>query len=274
MSMQVITSHQNPKIQQLRRLKQASERQQQRRFTAEGLRTVAALLESQLVCEQLYVTDQLLAQWQQLPSAIAQFPQTKLTLVTDAIMRQLSTATTPSGLLAVFVMPDTAATTPATRNAVPAGLVLTNISDPGNVGTLIRTAVALNLPTIVTIAGADPFGPKVVQASAGTLGQIQLLRFSSWEEFIQYRTELRSATSPSDLKLHALVPQGGQNLLIAATKLQAKNGFLVLGNEAHGLTPAQLATCDTQLTIPMPGAAESLNAAIAGAIALYLVHGA
>ena len=271
--MQVITSHQNPKIQQLRRLKHATERQQQQRFSAEGLRTVATLLESKLVCEQLYVTDQILAHWQLMPPAIEHFPAANITVVTAAIMRQISGATTPSGLLAVFQLP---AATPAapliTQNLTPAGLVLTNITDPGNVGTLIRTAVAINLPTVVTIAGADPFGPKVVQASAGTIGQIQLLRFESWSEFRQYRTDLRLSPTGVELKLHALVPQDGQNLIDPTAKLQAKNGFLVLGNEAHGLTVEQLSDCDSRLTIPMPGGAESLNAAVAGAIAMYLVH--
>ena len=166
------------------------------------------------------------------------------------VMKKMSSATTPSGFLGVFHIPKEKA-----GRALKPGIVLFNISDPGNMGTLIRTTVALNAACVI-VEGCDPWSPKVVQASAGMLASAYLIELS-WAE-VKARKH--------GLMLCALVVTGGQS----PDTCDMNNVLWVLGNEAHGLPEAIVEHCDQRITIPMPGPAESLNAAIAGSIALYL----
>ena len=114
---------------------------------------------------------------------------------------------------------------------------------------------------VVVIGGADPYHPKVVQASAGTLGKLTITT-SSWEELVKKAEEQK-------VSLCALVVKDGSNF----KEISFKNTLLVLGNEAEGLPAHYIAACDQRLTLAMPGGIESLNAAIAGSIALYLGWG-
>ena len=136
------------------------------------------------------------------------------------------------------------------------GLVCANIQDPGNLGTLIRTSVAMGKKSIVLIDSADAWSHKVVQASAGAIGFIKIFNLS-WQELKKYKNKF---------KLCALVSNGGQK----PTKENTNNALFVIGNEANGIPKQCINDCDMQITLPMPGKTESLNAAICGSIILYL----
>lgn len=127
-------------------------------------------------------------------------------------------------------------------------LALWQVGDPGNVGTLLRTADAFGAAVALSDGCADPLGPRALRASAGAIFRVPLVR---WDEAPARRL--------------ALVAHGGEPL--AAVELRAPLTFL-LGSERTGL-PEELATDCCKVTIPLSGAAESLNVAAAGAIALY-----
>jgi RNA methyltransferase, TrmH family len=130
------------------------------------------------------------------------------------------------------------------------GLALWRVGDPGNVGTLIRTADALG-PAFVALStgSADPTGPKALRASMGALFRVPIVPFDE---------------SPG--RRIALVAHEGTAPI--ALDLSGPTTF-VLGSEREGLPDDVLATCDERLTIPLTDDAESLNVATAGAIALY-----
>jgi len=239
-----ITSADNPLIKKVAQLASSKGRAEYNQFIAEGLRTCKTLLASPLILDTLFVTDDTLAQ------ARALVPEDRLMLVSTHIMDKIASTKTPSGFLGVFAIPR--AQIPAT---IKPGLVLHDISDPGNMGTLIRSAIAFDRPQIILVNGVDPYNPKVVQASAGTLGQAALI-FMTWEELIKHKNRPH---------IHALVPTGGQKL-----DRTSKETLLLVGGEAHGIPAEQLKQCDRLTTLVMPGPAESLNAAIAGSIALYM----
>ena len=242
--MKTILSRQNPLIKEAAALKLAKERKKQQRFIAEGFRTIKTLAE-RLTPLTLFATQEHLAQAQTI------IDEQHLILVSESVMEKLSTSSSAPGMVGVFAI---AAPTTA---PLTAGLVLANVSNPGNMGTLIRTAAAMNTKTVVIVDGADPWSPKVIQASAGTIALVQLHQLS-WSELVQKK---------GTLSLCALVVSGGK----APKELSFKDTLLVVGNEAHGLPDAWLADCDERCTIAMPGKTESLNAAVAGAIALYLL---
>lgn len=250
MSITHITSTAHSLIKQRRKLHDKKGRQSQGLCVAEGLRTCKTLLASPLVLEELFVVSALQEEAERLA------PEGTIVVVNDMVMKKLSNAATPSGILATFRIP--LAPDPAELGS---GIVLTHMSDPGNMGTLIRTCAALARPSLVCIEGVDPWSPKVIQASAGTIGYVTLFEWK-WSELVQHCRE-------KSVALSALVVTGGA--MLQAVSVQDPHLF-VIGSEAHGIPAAYLEDCAQQITLPMPGATESLNAAIAGSIALYLQY--
>jgi TrmH family RNA methyltransferase len=135
------------------------------------------------------------------------------------------------------------------RGTRPVTLALWQVRDPGNVGTLLRTADAFGAGVSLSHGCADPTGPKALRASMGAVFRIPTAPFDD-------------APKPRV----ALVPRDGTPL--GELELRRTVTF-VLGAEREGLPAEALARCEARATIPTPGAAESLNVAAAGAIALY-----
>ena len=165
--------------------------------------------------------------------------------VEAALLAGVSALGHPPRVLGVFRRDD------LPRTPVPEiGLALWHVGDPGNVGTLIRSAAALG-PAFVALSdgSADATGPKALRASMGALFRVRLLAFDD---------------APG--RRIALVAHGGVQL--AELDLAAPTTF-VLGAEREGLPESVLVTCEERATIPLAPGSESLNVATAGAIALY-----
>jgi TrmH family RNA methyltransferase len=247
--MKEINSTQNQHVKELVALKESKERYRTKRFLIEGFRVITTFIEAGHHVQELLITSTMLTQARQLIS------DERITLVSDAVMKKISSATTPSGMVAVVALP---AEQPA--DTLTAGLVLAQIQDPGNMGSLIRTAAAMGVHSLVTIEGTDPWGPKVIAASAGTVAQLAIFTWS-WQQ-------LKTMAHKKNLKLYGMVVTGGKNPNIVT----ADNSLIILGNEAHGLPTAWQEQCDELITLSMPGKTESLNVAIAGSIVLYLIR--
>jgi RNA methyltransferase, TrmH family len=165
--------------------------------------------------------------------------------VEPTLLAEVSTLGHPPRVLGVFRRDD------LPRAPVPEiGLALWHVGDPGNVGTLIRSASALG-PAFVALSdgSADATGPKALRASMGALFRVPLLAFDD---------------APG--RRIALVAHGG--VPMAELDLSGPTTF-VLGAEREGLPQSVLATCEERATIPLAPGSESLNVATAGAIALY-----
>ncbi len=240
-----ITSRTNEEIKLVAALKDKQAREEQKRFIAEGLRTCSTLAKSGMKLVQMYTTQEHLEEVQEFVKNYF------ITIVEDHVMQKMSAATTPSGILAVFEIPSQ-----PSFSELTAGLVMANITDPGNMGTLIRSCAALNVKSVVIVDGADIWSPKVVQASAGMIGSVNILT-PTWPALLKWK---------KDFQLYALVVKGGKS----PQEIENKNILLVVGNEATGIPKDWLRDCNGFMTIPMPGHAESLNAAVAGSLGLYL----
>lgn len=168
----------------------------------------------------------------------------------------------PQPALAVAVRPRSPLGQPAEACVSGEGplLVLVDLADPGNAGTLVRTAEAAGAAGVVC-AGAtvDPFGPKAVRAAAGAAFRLPIVETESSADALR---EL----GRSGIHRLAAMSTGG-----AAPDEADLTGpvALVLGSEAHGLAPAVVATVDGLLTIPMRGPTESLNVGAAGAVLCF-----
>lgn len=245
--MKEITSVTNDLIKNIAKLRNAKERKQQQQFIVEGLRACTTFITNGYKPRFIFVTQDSIEQVKKF------FKEDEVIFVTDHVMEKISVSKTPSGILAVFPLPkDPSAQT------LSAGLVLAEINDPGNMGTLIRSSAAFGYKSIVVVGGCDPFCPKVIQATAGTLPLVNVFQWS-WKELLEYK---------KDLLLIGLSVKNGK----ALQTFTQKKCLFVIGNEAHGIKEQWLQNCDQLASLPMTGAVESLNAAIAGSLVLALIQ--
>jgi TrmH family RNA methyltransferase len=242
-------------VQRLRRLsRRRAARSEEGAFVIEGPVLVAEALAAGLAVEELLVAPGVAPD---LVAAAAERGVVVRTVVADVLARAVD-ARTPPGLAAVAARPEVSlATALAAAAAGPLALVLVDVADPGNAGTLVRAAEAAGASAVLFCgASVDPCNPKCVRASAGSLFHLPVCSGGEAGAVLE------------DL--------GGAGVRRASTVLRDGRPYdeadltgplaLVLGSEAHGL-PADLDRfVDERLTIPMVGRAESLNVAMAGSI--------
>lgn len=243
--MKTITSVHNEQIKHLINLAKKAFRVEHQQFLVEGTRACHELMQLQSPL-MIYVTDT----YHEYNRTLILDPAIT-TIVAEHVMAKISHATTPSGICAVFQIP-----APRSLPVSGPGIILIDVSDPGNMGTLIRTAAAMNIKEVIIIGGVDLYSPKVIQSTAGCLASVNL-----------YQTTFEQLIAHNKLQLCALVVKDGS----LPDQINLSNKFLVIGSESNGLSPEHIAACKESMTIPMPGQAESLNAAVAGSIALYLM---
>lgn len=175
-------------------------------------------------------------------------------LVDDRTAKRLSDVETPSGLAAVA---ETRLTSVATALSSRLCLILADLNDPGNAGTLLRSAEAFGAQAVIFgSGGVEPYHPKVVRAAMGAVFRLSLA--------VGTPDEARAAARETGATILGLDAGGADIRALEAHDRTA----LVIGHERRGLGPWE-ALCATRVAIPMTGPAESLNAAVAGSIALY-----
>jgi RNA methyltransferase, TrmH family len=173
-----------------------------------------------------------------------------LVVLQDHELEKIAALTTPNQVLAIFEKAVSKPVSPSGKIS----LVLDNIQDPGNMGTIIRIADWFGIKDIVCSAhSADIYNPKVVQSTMGSLGRVNVLYTELADWIPQHR----------QVKLYAAA-LNGKNV----KEIQLKEGLLVIGNEAKGISEELLQMADEKITIPKLGEAESLNAAVATGIIL------
>ncbi|HEV3408135.1 MAG TPA: RNA methyltransferase [Gaiellaceae bacterium] len=232
----MITSAANPRVRLVRKLRARRAREKLGLFVCEGEDLVEAALAAGLEPAEALVDGERPALTERLPRAEHVAPE---------LMAELSTLAHPPRVVAVFRRADLREGTDA-----PVGVALWHVADPGNVGTLIRAAAGLGPAFVALSRGcADPTGPKALRASMGAIFRVPLAGFDD-------------APRPRV----ALVPGGGRAL--ADLDLGERATFVV-GAEREGLPPDVVGACDETATIPLAPDADSLNVAVAGAIALY-----
>ena len=171
-------------------------------------------------------------------------------VVSKEILKELSNQSTPDGIIAVFRVPTmTIEYLTGEENFV----VLDEITDPGNMGTIIRTGIAMGIDLFSTINCTDPYSPKAIQSSMGAIFSATIFDTSACE-----LKKIETTFIKTDMK--------GED--ISKAKLP-KNFAIVLGNEHNGVSEKMSEICDMSVAIPMEEGAESLNVAVAAGIVMY-----
>lgn len=251
-----ITGLQNPVVKAAAELKQKKYRQQQGLFLAEGLRTVEEAVRYGAVQSIFYTAIEDERTRAVLEEAASK--QVKLICVSEAVLKKIADTETPQGVIAVcemgkFSVEDLLATGQML-------LVLDRVGDPGNIGTMLRTADAAGLGGLVLLKGsADIYAPKTVRASMGSLFHVPVVSGVSETEFV-------SSARKAGYELLVTCLDGADNLYKA--DLRGRLAF-VMGNEANGVTESLLEAADKRVFIPMQGRAESLNVAMAAGVVMF-----
>jgi RNA methyltransferase, TrmH family len=207
-------------------------------FTVEGEKSVRELLEAGIDPEIIFSTEE------------HAFPGSAI--VSESEMRQLSSLDHPPGILAVAQMPDYGPFTPPENGIV---LVLDGIRDPGNLGTILRSALWFGFETVwLSSDCAEVTNPKCIQATMGAFTRVR------W-----HSGELEPALRTAALPVFGCLLEGQP---LGATSVRSP-AFLLVGSESHGIRENLIPLVTHPVTIPRYGAGESLNAGVAAAIAMY-----
>lgn len=178
--------------------------------------------------------------------------------VTTKVMASLSENNTPQGIIAEVKMKETGVFAPKTNEPI---LILDRIQDPGNMGTIIRTATATGINTIVLIDCADAYSPKVIRSSSGGVFYLDIFRLSE--------NEIASYCKNHGVEL-LVADMAGENVF--ETTIKNKNFALVIGNEGQGVSD-YFKQNGRILSLPMKPLMESLNAGISASVLMYTLLG-
>jgi len=250
--MSILTSRDNPRVRRWRDLaRDAGERRKQRRAIIEGENLIAAFLESGREVKSLMLSKSASSRPEFV--ALAMQSGTAPSVLSDPLFRSIVDVETPAGIAAEIAIP--AAT--GTLKSADSCVLLDAIQDTGNVGAILRSAAAFGIRHAVLGKGcADPWSPRTLRAAAGAHFSLQ----------ISDNANLAQALEEFAGKIVCTVPRGG--VALADADLAGRIGWL-LGAEGQGVSEALAARATLNVTIPMPGGAESLNVAAAAAVCFY-----
>ena len=243
-----ISSRKNPLLQQVRKLLSSrAERRKTGLFVADGTKLLEEAVKHWPGLQTVILSEGVEAQ---VPDHV------RLVRVPEDVMASISPMEAPQGALFLGKLPEPAEFIPKRGM-----LVLDGIQDPGNVGTILRTADAMDVPVVLLDGCADPFSWKVIRSTMGAVFRIPVVQ-ASWEEVL---TRCREAG----------IPIGVTALSDRAVDIRTANlseMALVIGSEGRGVRKEVLEHADRELIIPMNPHCESLNAAIAAAIVMWEIR--
>lgn len=253
-------SARHPRVQRLRRLAtRRRARDEERVFVVDGPTLVGEALDAGLEVEAVFVG----AGGGPVPPVAARAAAAGVPVhhLAPGVLERVAGTVTPQPVLAVAARPDAGAAA-LDDPAADLVLVLVGVADPGNAGTLLRTAEAAGAGAVVVAGGSvDPFGPKCVRASAGAVFRVPVVAVDD------PLAALDRLAARGVRRLATVVSGGRPYDEVDLTGPVA----VVVGNEAHGLGPAVAGAVDEAVTIPMAGRAESLNVGMAGAVLCFEV---
>lgn len=259
-----LTSPKSERVTEVRRLHDRRHRAERGAFVVEGPPAVAASLARGV--EELYVTPDAAGRYADLVDQ-ARSGGARVWRVSDAVLEAMSDTRQPQGILGVCPL----VTVPLSEVLAPVAVshdafivVLDRVSDPGNAGTVIRTADAMGAAAVILTEGSvDPHNGKCVRSTAGSLFHVPIAADIPVAEVIEGARAAGCMLVAADAHGTATLGTMGANAVLAGRVAW------VLGNEAHGVHEDLAAAAHESIAIPQFGGAESLNMAAAAAICLY-----
>ena len=244
--MLTITSRENPQIKQVcGLLSAAKKRRKEGLFVCEGFTLLEEALRRGLQPKAVYCLE---SQAHRLPKL-----DCPCALVNQSVLEKLSDVPTPQGVVFTLPLPEQGKTLTGSRF-----LALDSLRDPGNMGTILRTADAFGLDGVILLGDCvDVYSPKVVRSAMGCVFSIRLYAMTA--------EELKSQLDGMDIPLYAATLAADSR---PVTQLDLKRACVIIGNEAHGVSAETIACCTGSVIVPIQSA-ESLNAGVAAGILMW-----
>lgn len=244
-----ISSLQNPKVKLARSLEKRKAREEHGLFLVEGTKLLTEAMAYGFAPAMTFAT----APWW--TAHRGEEPPGETYEVPEAVLAAIATTEAPDGVVALVPLPTTKGTAALPADAVVA--IAHRLQDPGNLGTIVRAADAAGAAAVVVTEGTvDPWSPKAVRATMGSCFHLPMVR----------TTLAAFKAAHPGLPLYALTLAGATSLYAHDYR---RGGAFLIGNEGQGLDAEAEALADHRVKIPIPGRAESLNAAMAATICLY-----
>jgi TrmH family RNA methyltransferase len=261
MPFRIVQSKQNSRLKELRRALAHPGREGQSLAGIEGPNLLAEALRAGLRVESVFVAEGREA----LLEGLALSPETEVLLLPKDLLDAALSTESPQPVAALVEPPhwDWADVFGGQARAVPLVVLLAALQDPGNLGTILRSAEAFGATAVFSLPGTvSAWNPKAVRASAGSVFRLPLLALSEEDCFARLHK--------AGVKIWTTTVSSAQLRAEAADRIDlAAPVALLIGNEGNGVPQSLVALADGAVTIPCPGAVESLNAAVAASILLY-----
>ncbi|MBU8905121.1 TrmH family RNA methyltransferase [Desertibacillus haloalkaliphilus] len=248
-----IESHKNQRVKQWKKLHTKKGREQQGSVLIEGTHLIEAALQAEADIEELIVDEQF-----SIPTGWV-VDNVSVTIVTERVMKEISETETPQGIAAICKIEQTGLDILAEGRY----LFVDAIQDPGNLGTMIRTADSAGMSGVIVGSGSvDVYNSKVIRATQGSIFHLPVIK--------KDLSEAIEVCKQQGLPVFGTALEGGSSF----TAIEPQQQFaLIVGNEGEGVSKSLLEQTDQNLYIPIYGKNESLNVAVATGILLYYLRG-
>jgi TrmH family RNA methyltransferase len=258
---EVISSENNDRVKYLKKLYRKRQRKDQGKYILEGYRIIDEALQSRAEIDTLYITPEF-AITQKGKGLLARIEPDKVVFLEERLLNKLADTATPQGIIAIAIEQDYKLEDLFGNSGLI--LVLDRLQDPGNMGTIIRTAVAAGADGIITLKGSvDIYNLKVLRATMGAIFNIPIITNMEFAEFKE------------------IIRGKGKEFLLVSTDTSGERYYteyeynkpviLVVGNEANGIRKEILKLSNLVIKIPIIGQIDSLNAAVAAGIVIYKI---
>lgn len=254
--MQTITSKDNELIKHIRKLKDKKYRDESNEYVVEGVKLVEEAVKENAKIKQIIVCEDTTRTYEIPTHIMLEIARYECISVSDKIFNIITQVTNPQGIMAIIEKNAQDAQIDYSQDII---VVLDDVQDPGNLGTILRTVDSIGLNQIIVSKGtADAFNSKVVRSTMGAIFRIKIIEV---ENLVQEIKEMRK-----------------HHFKLMVTSLQTKNSIydidfnkkiIVIGNEANGVSKEIQDMADEKAKIPMLGRTESLNASVAAGVVMY-----
>lgn len=254
--MQVISSKDNELVKHIKKLKEKKYRDLNQEYVIEGIKLIKEAIEENAEIKQIIVCDNCLNTEVIPKDVMYEIAKYECIYVTEKVFISISDVRTPQGILALVQRKGAETQIDYTQDVI---VVLDDIQDPGNLGTILRTVDSVGLNQIIVSKGtADCYNPKVIRSTMGAIFRVNIVESEDLERTLK---EIQD-----------------NNFKVVVTSLQTKKSLydiefnkkaIVIGNEANGVEKKIQNMADEKIKIPMLGKTESLNASVATGVVLY-----
>ena len=254
-----ITSKDNETIKHIKKLKEKKYREEYKEFIVEGIKMIEEAIQENAKIKSIIICDDCKTQGSIPNELMYDIAKLNCIYVAEKIFSTITDVINPQGIMAIIEKPENK------ENEIDYSesnfLILDNIQDPGNIGTILRTADSLNFKQIIVSKGtADIYNPKVVRSTMGAIFRIRVVEV---ENLVKIIKEMKK----NEIKVYATDLATDKSIY----DVNYEKSAVVIGNEANGVSKEVLNESSERIKIPMIGKTESLNAAVATSVILYEV---